>query len=223
MSRFLVTLGCVILGCHIGAGTASPQALPSAEQLAEQLQQRYATVFDFSADFVHSYRGGFLRTETRERGTVLVKKPGMMRWTYTSPERKEFVSNGRLIYAHIPEDRQVIVTDVPAENSAGTPALFLTGKGDIARDFVAAYVDVPVAAGEVALKLTPRRAESEYEFLIVVLDQETLQIRALTSLDLQGGESTLTFANLQENRGLLDQAFDFYLPADTDVIDNSSN
>ena len=35
------------------------------------------------ADFVHTYRGGALRTQTIERGHVLIKKPGLMRWTYT--------------------------------------------------------------------------------------------------------------------------------------------
>ena len=61
----------------------------------------------FSASFVHTYRGGALRTQTRETGTVEVKKPGMMRFVYTAPERKEFISDGRKIYSYVPEDRQV--------------------------------------------------------------------------------------------------------------------
>ncbi len=74
-------------------GAAQPRPAPDA--LAKSLQQRYQGIRDFSADFVHSYRGGVLRTQTQERGTVSVKKPGRMRWTYTAPEKKEFVSDGR--------------------------------------------------------------------------------------------------------------------------------
>ena len=67
-------------------------ALPKRDRaltaLAKALQARYQTVRDFTADFVQTYRGGVLRTETRERGTVAVKKPGRMRWIYTEPGAK---------------------------------------------------------------------------------------------------------------------------------------
>ena len=158
-----------------------------------------------------------MRTQTRESGTMSVKKPGRMRWTYTAPERKEFVADGQKVYSYIPQDKQVIVSNVPPDNQATTPALFLAGKGDISRDFTAAYAD-PAAAGTVALKLTPRRAEQEYEYLVVAVDPGTLQIRALTTKDRQGGESTLTFSNLRENQGLADKEFTFRIPRGVDVI-----
>jgi outer membrane lipoprotein carrier protein len=193
------------------------EAGPSPDALARSLQQRYQGIHDFSASFVHTYRGGVLRTRAQERGTVIVKKPGRMRWVYTSPEKKEFVSDGRKIYSYIPEDRQVIVSDVPSSERAATAALFLAGKGDIVRDFTATYVDSSVS-GTVALKLTPRRSEPEYEHLIVAVDPGTLQIRALTTLDRQGGESTLTFSNLKENQGISDKQFAFRIPRGVDVI-----
>ena len=195
----------------------SAQQRPAPDALARSLQQRYQGIQDFSASFEHSYRGGVLRTQTRERGTVTVKKPGRMRWIYTAPERKEFVADGTKVYSYIPEDKQVIVSSVPADDQATTPALFLAGKGDISRDFTAAYAD-NAAPGTLALKLTPRRSEPEYEFLIVAVDPATLQIRALTTRDRQGGESTLTFSNLKENRGVSDKEFAFRIPRGVDVI-----
>jgi outer membrane lipoprotein carrier protein len=158
-----------------------------------------------------------LRTQTSERGTVAIKKPGLMRWVYTNPEKKEFVSDGRRIYFYIPQDRQVQVMDVPDADQATTPALFLAGKGDIARDFTAAYAEGG-PPGTVALKLTPRKSEPEYEYLVVALDPKTLQIRALTTRDRQGGESTLTFSNMKENTGISDKTFAFQIPRGVDVI-----
>jgi len=193
------------------------QARPNPDALARSLQQRYQGIRDFSASFTHSYRGGALRTQTREQGTVAIKKPGRMHWTYTMPENKEFVSDGRKVYSYIPQDKQVIVSDVPSDDQATTPALFLAGKGDISRDFAAAYVDSAMA-GTLALKLTPRRNEPEYEYLIVVVDPTSLQIRALTTKDRQGGESTLTFANLKENQGIADSEFAFRIPRGVDVV-----
>ena len=212
MTRFAA----VALGVWLARSAVAGQT-PAPDALAQSLQQRYQGIRDFSADFVHSYRGGVLRTQTTERGTVAVKKPGLMRWNYTSPEKKEFVSDGKKIYFYVPQDRQVQVTDAPSADQATTPALFLAGKGNIARDFTAAYGDKP-PAGTLALKLTPRKAEPDYEYLIVAVDPKTLQIRALTTRDRQGGDSTLTFSNLKENRGLSDNDFAFRIPRGVDVI-----
>jgi|SRR5688572_14308070 len=212
MTRALFVLSWCLLSMALTA-----QGRPSPEALAKALQQRYQGVRDFSADFVHTYRGGVLRTQTTERGRVLIKKPGLMRWTYTAPEQKEFVSDGLKVYSHIPADKQVIVTTLPPDDQATTPALFLAGKGDIVRDFIAGYVDATVP-GTTALKLTPRRAEPEYEYLIVSLDPSTMQMRGLTTRDRQGGDSALTFTNLKENTGISDKEFAFRVPRGVEVI-----
>lgn len=193
---------------------------PAPDALARSLQQRYQGITDFTADFTQTYRGGVLRTQTRETGTVSVKKPGRMRWLYAQPERKEFVSDGAKLYMYVPADKQVIVRDVAAADSS-TGALFLAGRGDIARDFTATYADSAVA-GAVALKLVPRRRQPDFEHLIVAVDPSTLQIRALTTRDLQGGDSTITFANLKENRGLADKDFAFRVPRGVNVITDSA-
>ena len=208
--------------CAAVSATVVAQSRPAPEALARSLQQRYQGIKDFSADFVHSYRGGVLKTQSQERGKVTVKKPSRMRWTYTTPEKKEFVSDGVKIYSHIPQDKQVIVSNVPADNQATTPALFLAGKGDIVRDFSASYAQ-PTIPGTLALKLTPRRNEPDYEYLVVAVDPGTLQIRALTTRDHEGGESTIAFTNLKENQGISDKAFEFRIPKGVDVITDGSH
>jgi len=199
------------------AGATHAQTPGSPDAFARALQKRYDGIRDFTADFVHTYRGGALRTESREQGTVSIKKPGLMRWVYMKPERKEFVSDGHKVYSYIPEDRQVIVTTVPAEDAATTPAMFLAGKGDIVRDFTTAFESNP-PPGTVSLRLTPRKVEPEYEYLIVTVDEKTLQLRALTTRDRQGGLSTLVFTNLKENTGISDKEFAFRVPRGVDVI-----
>jgi outer membrane lipoprotein carrier protein len=213
----LAVLAALVLTVSAMETSVRAQARPAPDVLARSLQQRYQGIRDFSADFTHTYRGGVLRTQAREHGTVKVKKPSRMRWLYTGPEKKEFVSDGLKVYSYLPQDKQVIVSDVPDANVATTPALFLAGKGDIVRDFTASYVDSPIA-GALALKLTPRKSEPDYEYLVVVVDPVTLQIRALTTKDRQGGESTLTFTNLRENTGIADKEFVFRIPRGVDVV-----
>jgi outer membrane lipoprotein carrier protein len=209
----------VLLALLMSAAIPHAQAKRPADVLARDVQARYQSIRDFSADFVQSYRGGVLKTKTMESGTVAVKKPGKMRWTYVKPERKELVSNGSKMHWYIPQDKQVTVWDTA--DRATTPDLFLGGRGDIARDFTPSYVDSPVA-GSLALKLVPRKSEPEYEYLILALDPVTLQIRGLTTRDHQGGESTWTFANMKENRGLSDKDFEFNIPRGVTVVTDTA-
>ena len=133
----------------------------------------------FSADFEHTYAGGFLRTSVAERGTVEIKKPGMMRWRYTWPEEKLFVSDGVSLYSYIPADRQVIVGAVPAGDSVSTPALFLAGRGRLVEDFVVAWddgADTPPQGW--SLRLTPVRDDSDYVRLELLVDRRDPELHA---------------------------------------------
>jgi outer membrane lipoprotein carrier protein len=216
MGKLFVAL---FIALSVGSQTvAARQETP--EQLAARIQQRHDTIRDFEAAFIQTYQGGLLRTKTTEQGTVAIKRPGRMRWIYTKPERKEFVSNGQQIYSYLPADKQVIVSPMPASDQT-TPALFLTGRGHLVRDFTAAFSDIPGALpGVVGLKLVPRKEDPEIEWLLVGVDAKTLQIRQLVAADRQGGRSSFTFNNLKENRNLSDKLFEFQVPRGVDVITN---
>lgn len=203
----------------------SVQAQPpvrSADALARALQERYERVRDFSADFTQTYQGGALRTRARESGTVTVKKPGLMRWVYTDPEKKEIVSDGKTIYMYFPAERRVITQEAPTGGGANTGAMFLAGQGNVSRDFTAAFPKEQ-PKGDIALQLTPLEPQADYEHLVVTVDPETLQIVALTTLDRLGGENTLTFRNLKENRGVSNRTFEFRIPSGVTVTDGTRN
>jgi outer membrane lipoprotein carrier protein len=192
----------------------------TAPELAAALQRKYDGIKDFSADFTHTYEGGVLRKQITERGHLLVKKPGKMRWDYSAPERKQFVSDGAKMYSYLPQDKQVIESDVPPEDQAGTPTLFLAGRGSLIRDFTPSLVDAPagMAPGSRALKLVPKSRQADYDWLMLVLDPATLAIRGLVTVDGQGGTSSFSFTNLKENVGLADKDFAFKIPRGVDVV-----
>src|SRR4051812_7086581 len=150
----------------------------SAAQLADALQRKYDAVRDFSADFIHTYQGGVLRKQLTEHGHVLVKKPGKMRWEYTAPEKKLFISDGVKLYSYIPEDKQVVVASVPKDDQAGAPILFLAGKGNLMRDFTPSLTSVPAGspAGSEALKLVPKAAQPDYDWLVLVIDRQSMML-----------------------------------------------
>src|SRR6187397_1777918 len=128
------------LALALAEGRAAAQQ-QSAAELAAALQKKYATVRDFSADFVQTYRGGVLKRQLKDTGRLMVRKPGKMRWEYQTPEEKLFVSDGASIYWYVPPDKHVEIRPVPADDEASSPALFLAGKGDITRDFTPSIVE----------------------------------------------------------------------------------
>jgi outer membrane lipoprotein carrier protein len=196
---------------------ATAQARPAAVDAAKAVQQKYDRVKDFTADFSQTYEGGVLKKKTTERGTVQIKKPGRMRWEYTTPDKKTFVSDGRKIYSWVPADKQVIVSAVPPDDEATTAVLFLAGKGNLTRDFNVSYAE-GAAADTWALRLDPKQKQRDYDWLIVGVDPKTLQIRSLTAADQQGGRSTFEFSNYRENTGIADSVFTFKIPRGADVI-----
>lgn len=188
---------------------------PSAAELAAAVQRRYASVRDFTADFIHSYQGGVLRQKTVERGRLEVKKPGKMRWTYTAPEKKEFISDGVKIYSYLPADRQVIVADAPRGEET-TAAMFLAGRGDLTRDFTVTLE--PRSLSFQKLKLTPRQRQQDFEVLFLTVESAGLRISSLEAVDRQGGRSRFDFSNLKENVGLADKRFVFTIPRGVEVV-----
>jgi outer membrane lipoprotein carrier protein len=162
-----------------------------------------------------------LRKKQTERGVVQVKKPARMRWDYKVPEPKVFVSDGHRIYLHIPADNQVIISPVPAQDQATTAVMFLVGKGNLTRDFSVSYAEGS-GPDTYALRLQPKLPERDYDWLQIVVDRRTLQIRSLSAADSQGGRSTFQFSNFKENVGLSDKTFTFKIPRGADVTTNSA-
>jgi outer membrane lipoprotein carrier protein len=196
----------------------------SATELAQQLQTKYDGIHDFTADFVHAYEGGALRKQITERGRLIVKKPGKMRWDYAAPDEKVFVSDGVKMYSYIPQDKQVIVSTVPQEDQATTPTLFLAGKGNLVRDFTPSLAPIPkpMLADSLALKLVPKSPQRDYDWLVLVVDPKTLDFRGLVTVDAQGGISTFSFANLKINTNPADKEFAFKIPRGVDVVSATS-
>ena len=212
-------MGPILFRALLAVGVAA-----GAADLAQSLQQKYDTIHDFSADFVHTYQGGVLHKQITERGHVLVKKPGKMRWEYTTPEKKLFISDGVRVYSYVPEDKQVVISAVPKDDQAGAPILFLAGKGNLVRDFTPSIAEPPAGspAASEALKLVPRAAQPDYDWLLLVVDARSLMLRTLVTLDGQGGQSSISFMNMKENVAPADKEFAFNIPRGVDVITDSS-
>lgn len=217
--RSIIRLSAISAGLGVCAvlGAARQAPVPTAANLAQLIQSHYVMVKDFTADFTHSYKGGLLPQTSVEYGKVKIKKPGRMHWSYTKPEIKEIVADGRMLYTYIKADRVCYVNDLPAGDAAPTALLFLTGRGDLMRDFKTALSPVQ-SPTEWRLQLTPIKKESDFTQLTIGVDPKSLRMITLESIDADGGKSTFTFSNMRENTSVPDKEFAFTPPKGVDVI-----
>ena len=216
MSRFALLSASFLVVYFASIGSATAPLQDSPQQVASALQAKYDSIRDFTAEFTQQYEG-ILRKKLVERGKVQVKKPGRMRWDYTAPDKKLFVSDGTAIYLWVPADNQVTRSPMPRQDEATTALLFLVGKGNLTRDFTVSFVP-KAPADTFGLRLEPKLPDRDYDWLQLGLDRKTLQIRTLASGDRQGGQSLFTFTNFKENVGLADKTFEFKIPRGADVI-----
>jgi outer membrane lipoprotein carrier protein len=198
------------------AAAAQAQTADVTEVIAG-LQHRYAAVESFRAEFTQKYQAPGI--EQTESGTMYMKKPGLMRWEYRQPEVKLFVADGRNTYLYTPEDRQVVIQRFTVEDLRGTPLQFLLGQGDMRRSYDVSWEVAPAAAGaDYLLRLRPRVASSEYDYLLVACDRSSFDLRRIVIREHSGNTSEFLFANPQINGKLDNKQFEFKIPKGVDVI-----
>ena len=189
----------------------------SAAEVAAAVQRKYDQMKDFSADFTQTHAGGPLGRKRVEQGSVVIKRPGRMRWEYKSPEKKLFVSNGKRLSFYDHANNQVTLSEMPEGDDATSAALFLTGRGNLTRDFNVSFLPNAVP-DSYALKLEPKRRQNDFDWLELVVDRQTLQLRTLTAISKEAGRDSFAFSAIKENTGAADKIFEFEIPRGAEVI-----
>jgi len=80
----------------------------------------------------YTYQG---RPPRSERGLLYLRKPKRMRWDYTDPKGKLFLSDGKHIYFYSPLTNRVEKMPLKESGDMRTPLAFLIGRLDLRRDF----------------------------------------------------------------------------------------
>jgi outer membrane lipoprotein carrier protein len=102
----------------------------------KDVESRYNHAKTLQVLFTEQYtpKGGIQQTES---GTLLLRKPGRMRWEYTQPKGKLVVSDGTFLYIYTPAGHGALkkkLTDSMAEEMQA-PLAFLLGKLNFDKEF----------------------------------------------------------------------------------------
>ncbi len=249
MKKYIVLIMVLLLPGISGAANVS------LNDVADSLQKPFKSdvvrargtdksgIFDFQGDFFQESKIAAIDRIQRGRGFVSFRfeyptnnraPVAMFRWEYQEPSRQEVVSNAETMWVYLPENRQVIVSDISeiTRQRADTPMTFLTGLGNLSRDFSVRWA-VPDhdQSGNYVLELKPKRVSSLIRSLQIVVDRRAVMdniennqvgnyfpILATTVIDPSNNSTTIEFSNIGFNKGLSRNTFEFIQPAGVEIV-----
>jgi outer membrane lipoprotein carrier protein len=197
-------------------------AAPAPKQLVERMQRFYERTVDFKAEFRQTQSNPIMGRKQIYDGVVRFKKPGKMRWDYQSPEKKLFVSDGKVLWMYEPEDAQAYRQPLSDSALPGAVA-FLFGQGNLARDFEISQVGGDDAKdygapGDPILRLTPRAATAQYKSIVLDLDPTSFQVKQSFVFQTQGNVNQVTFRKVELNTKIPDGVFSWSPPTGTKIV-----
>lgn len=200
----------------ISAQPVTAQAAPAVDAVVAGIQAFYAEATDLKASFTQTYTYKIYNRTKVSNGTVFFKKPGKMRWDYTSPSKKMFLSDGNTLWVYEPEENQAFKR---ALKSSQLPVAltFMTGQGKLADAFNATLL-TSKKADVLKVKLVPKLNQGDYKALVLTVDAATYAVKASTVFDPVGNTNYVVFGGMKTNVGLPDAGFVFTPPAGVQVI-----
>ena len=204
-------------GARSGKAFAGSAAVKAGRALALKVQRYYGRTKDFSASFAQRYSYPALERVDEKTGLVQVKKPGLVRWEYLTPEKKLLLLDGAAFWQWVPEDNQVTVKRSLSGNELSSAFTFLWGKGDLLAEFSPRAIAHPegLPKGD-ALELLPKKPGGSVQKLVFAVDAKG-QVLASVVIDGQGNENRLIFSGAKVDQKLPDAGFKFEIPKGASV------
>jgi outer membrane lipoprotein carrier protein len=190
------------------------------DKMINGLQSKYNKISTLSADFtqVHTSRD---QRERRESGNLLLRKPGRMKWDYTTPEEKHFISDGKWLYEYVVAEKAVTRSSLKETGDMRAPFAFLLGQGKLRQEFrrIEFANESPVNAGNKVLRMLPKHLQ-DFEELLIEFDPNTFQLERLSIIEPDRDRSDFIFSNIKENVPAPSAEFTFKAPPGVEVRDN---
>jgi outer membrane lipoprotein carrier protein len=183
------------------------------------VERSFSRMTDLSADFVQVSKD-VLNRKQEAGGHLYLKRQGMARWEYNSPEEQLFVSDGKTVYFYVPADKQVNREAVKDTFDDRIPLMFLMGRSNLRNEFTKfeLLATKPFLQGTKVVRMTPKR-KTDLKELLMEVDPQNFQIRRLILDHSDGSHSEFIFSNIRTNTGLKGSIFDFKVPPGVKVVE----
>lgn len=194
------------------AALAQNPAQPDSAVI-KRVDDHYNHLASLRTRYAEHYAGmGMDRTET---GTLLLKKPGRMRWIYDEPVGKVFVLDGKFAWFYTPGDAQAQKVPAKQLDDLRSPLRFLLGHTQLKKELDGLTVAQVGADSRIAG--VPKGMQQRVK-LLSLLVTATGEIESMKLEDVDGSVTEFTFSGMQENVPVKDTDFIFTLPPGVGVV-----
>lgn len=186
--------------------------------LAARVDAHYNHMTSLRASFTEHFSG--MGQQRMEAGTLLLRKPGRMRWSYA--DGKLFVLDGKYATSYTPGDPQALRLPAKQLDDMRSPLRFLLGHTRLEKELGGLQASFgpngsAVLAGRPHYALSP--GEQRVQRIAVTVVPSTGAILGLRVEEIDGSVTEFTFTGMQENGLSKDQDFRFTPPAGVTVVD----
>jgi outer membrane lipoprotein carrier protein len=178
-------------------------------RLLKGIEQQYNHAKSLQVQFNEAYT---VQSHPRqdESGTLILRKPGRMRWDYTTPAGKLFLSDGKDVYLYTPHTQRVERMKLKESDDMRAPLAFLLGKLDFGREF--RDFTWKAEGQNYALTAKAKTDQLPYEKIEMLVTPE-YEIRKLVVWGADASVLTFRFEGEKVNPPVSDTAFKFHMPA----------
>ena len=207
---------CLPLIGLLGAGSTAAQT--DVHALAAKVDAHYNHLRSLRTAFTESYSG--MGQQRTERGTLLLAKPGRMRWQYASG--KLFLLDGKVAISYVPGDAQAQRIPAKQLDDLRSPLRFLLGHTQLEKELDGLHAE-PAAGGTVLLTGRPRYTTgpegARMQAIAVRVQPASGTIAGLELREIDGTVTRFDFADMQENLLAPVGEFRFTAPPGVTVVD----
>ncbi len=205
--------GCSLLTMLLFARAGQAQ---SADTLLAAVDAHYNHLASLRTRYTETYTGmGIHRSES---GTLLLKKPGRMRWSYDSPAGKVFVLDGKFAWFYTPGDAQVQRISAKQMDDLRTPLRFLLGHTQLKKELD--HISVTADGANFRIAGVPKGMQQRIKELSLVVTSSG----AITEMKLEepdGATTGFSFSDAAENVPTKDSDFAFTPPRGVAAVDGT--
>jgi outer membrane lipoprotein carrier protein len=179
-----------------------------------ELDRAATAMSGMEASFTHRFTAKGFKTAQVEQGSVVFGDLPRMRWSYASPEKKEFIFDGTSSWFYVPADKQVTLGRVTDARKRELPFLLL---GDAAARDAHFVVKQQTRNGNVVTTLQPRDKSAQMRTVSVTIAPSTHLIQRIEYVDRDGNQTSFDFSGYHRRAATAD-TFRFTPPAGVQVI-----
>ncbi len=183
------------------------------DAIVRKVDEHYNHLSSLRAHYSERYSGmGMDRTE---EGTLLLKKPGRMRWSYAAPVGKVFVLDGKFGWFYTPGDAQATRVRAKELDDLRSPLRFLLGHTQLAKELDNLTV-APNGSGFRISGVPKGMAQRVKVLSLWVTAVGAIERMRLEEVD--GAVTEFAFSEIEENVPVKDTDFGFVPPAGVTVV-----